>query len=389
MADPNYDNMTVDDFLRWKVEALKQFLADRGLKKTGRKAELAALAYGAVYMKKPVLPTAGEEKHHHADQYKELLKCGEKILPDPMSELKDGWLGESQGLNCWPPTSIVELSNHLASYDEANQPAPSQKSRLLSDYKEGKAYSYFDARWLKEVFFHPISDDSAMCFLKADCAPSVRVRQTPHKPWVCIEKSSGIIHSAYCSCLARLHSTCNHVAAILFKLDYAYQRGWTSKACTMRPCTWGEATANEMLEGKRICDMDWRKPSYRDGGYPESISPPLGQLFQPIRETAPPHIAGIINALGSTVTNSSVFQYLISKPSPEYPVQEDFNVMGTIEVETSKHNPLSLPKLAGECRAVESIPKTPDTDPFISCVSESDSDSDSDSGSGSDPDPDP
>lgn len=266
MADPNYDNMTVDDFLRWKVEALKQFLADRGLKKTGRKAELAALAYGAVYMKKPVLPTAGEEKHHHTDQYKELLKCGEKILPDPMSELKDGWLGESQGLICWPPTSIVELSNHLGRYDEANQPATSQKSRLLSDYKEGKAYSYFDARWLKEVFFHPISDDSAMCFLKADCAPSVRVRQNPHKPWVCIEKSSGIIHSAYCSCLARLHSTCNHVAAILFKLDYAYQRGWTSKACTTRPCTWGEATANEMLEGKRICDMDWRKPSYRDGG---------------------------------------------------------------------------------------------------------------------------
>ncbi|XP_014676675.1 PREDICTED: hypoxanthine-guanine phosphoribosyltransferase-like [Priapulus caudatus] len=49
MADANDDDMTLDDSLQWKVDddALKHFLADRGLKKTGRKDELAALAYAA------------------------------------------------------------------------------------------------------------------------------------------------------------------------------------------------------------------------------------------------------------------------------------------------------------------------------------------------------
>ena len=37
--------------------------------------------------------------------------------------------------------------------------------RLLSDYKEGKAFSYFDSQWLKEVFYHPISDTHELCFL--------------------------------------------------------------------------------------------------------------------------------------------------------------------------------------------------------------------------------
>ena len=28
------------------------------------------------------------------------------------------------------------------------------RTRLLTDYKEGKAFSYFDSKWLKEVFYH-------------------------------------------------------------------------------------------------------------------------------------------------------------------------------------------------------------------------------------------
>ena len=35
---------------------------------------------------------------------------------------------------------------------------------------------------------------------------------------------------AACIFCCRLESTCNHVAAVLFKLDYAWQNGYTSKA---------------------------------------------------------------------------------------------------------------------------------------------------------------
>ena len=38
---------SLEDFRRWKVLQLKEFLRNRGLKTTGTKGELAALAFGA------------------------------------------------------------------------------------------------------------------------------------------------------------------------------------------------------------------------------------------------------------------------------------------------------------------------------------------------------
>ena len=33
------------------------------------------------------------------------------------------------------------------------------RQRLLTDYRENKAYSYFKYGWLQEFFYHPISED--------------------------------------------------------------------------------------------------------------------------------------------------------------------------------------------------------------------------------------
>ena len=60
---------------------------------------------------------------------------------------------------------------------------------LLGDYKEGKAYSYFQSKWLSEVLYHPISKKSRYCFLKASCIPSQRIRNIPHQAWVLVEKN--------------------------------------------------------------------------------------------------------------------------------------------------------------------------------------------------------
>ena len=38
---------SLEDFRRWKVLQLEEFLGNRGLKTTGSKGELAALAFGA------------------------------------------------------------------------------------------------------------------------------------------------------------------------------------------------------------------------------------------------------------------------------------------------------------------------------------------------------
>ena len=74
--------------------------------------------------------------------------------------------------------------------------------RMLSDYKEGKAYSYFESSWLKEVYFHPISCESAYCFLRSESTPSQNINNVAHKLWVLVEKASGHVESAYCTCFA-------------------------------------------------------------------------------------------------------------------------------------------------------------------------------------------
>ena len=75
--------------------------------------------------------------------------------------------------------------------------------RLLSDYKEGKAFSYFDSQWLKEVFYHPISDNHELCFLKSQSTSSQRIGNVKHKIWVCVKKINGTVEAAYCTCFAR------------------------------------------------------------------------------------------------------------------------------------------------------------------------------------------
>jgi len=77
---------------------------------------------------------------------------------------------------------------------------------------------------------------------------------------------SGIILSSnVCFVVLRLGSTCNHVLALLFKVDYAWQNGLTS-GC-MKPCT---ATANVWMPPKlttvkpiQIADMAIVKPNFR------------------------------------------------------------------------------------------------------------------------------
>lgn len=47
-----------------------------------------------------------------------------------------------------------------------------------------------------------LSETSNFCFLKAEVMPSMRVHHVPHDTWVCIEKESGKVFSAYCTCFA-------------------------------------------------------------------------------------------------------------------------------------------------------------------------------------------
>ena len=90
-----------------------------------------------------------------------------------------------------------------------------------------------------------------------------------------------------CISCSRLGSTCNHVAAVLFKLDYAWQNDYTSKACTSRPVEWTAPSRSKAgAEPKKISEMEWRKPHYNKKRKGVGINPCARKLFNPVRRHA-------------------------------------------------------------------------------------------------------
>ena len=52
-------------------------------------------------------------------------------------------------------------------------------TRILNEYKEGKAFRLYTSRWLKEVFINAISPESRYCFLKAKCTHTMKISDVP------------------------------------------------------------------------------------------------------------------------------------------------------------------------------------------------------------------
>jgi len=193
------DNLTLDSVETWTVAALKEYVKKRGLPVSGTKKVLAARAYVAWELQLPVLPTpeqVAEEKRLHMER---LLKTPEGDQPHPDS-LTDGWLDEDQGMSLWPPTMIQDIAVFLDRHSPARE--RSFTERLLSDYKEQKAFSYFASNFIIELMYHPITKESSYCYLKAKVSPSQRVTSNPHVTWILIHKHSGSIESACCNCFA-------------------------------------------------------------------------------------------------------------------------------------------------------------------------------------------
>ena len=67
------------------------------------KDELTALSFAAEQLFVPVKLTVEEKIIQKKKQYQSLLNVNGEQLPDPFTELKDGWIGEEKGVEKWPP----------------------------------------------------------------------------------------------------------------------------------------------------------------------------------------------------------------------------------------------------------------------------------------------
>ncbi|XP_066268534.1 bile acid-CoA:amino acid N-acyltransferase-like [Branchiostoma lanceolatum] len=74
------------------------------------------------------------------EDYRSLLTIDGKKVPDPLEDLKSGWQTEGEGMQHWPPTMYADMAEYLVASGEVDL-----RKRLMGDYKDGKAFSYFDA----------------------------------------------------------------------------------------------------------------------------------------------------------------------------------------------------------------------------------------------------
>ncbi|KAJ8304006.1 hypothetical protein KUTeg_017589 [Tegillarca granosa] len=136
------------------------------------------------------VPSNDEYLKSNAKDYDKLLFIDGQNIPDAL-KLSSNWFDEKEGMSVCPPVFLSDIANFFMCCTDT-----AKASNYLNDYKFGKAYEYFSAKWIKELFYHPISRDSAKC------TPSQRVKDEDHTVWVCTTKDTGAIKSAYCSCTA-------------------------------------------------------------------------------------------------------------------------------------------------------------------------------------------
>jgi hypothetical protein len=126
------NQMSLNDFKRWKVPVIKDYLKKRGVQIARKnKDELCALAYAAHLDNKSIVPSQSDQDVAKAIDYATLLTSGKYRLPDPFHEL-DNWQDEHHGVENWPPTMHVDIAEYLlTNFQVIGLPFPSQDSHLL------------------------------------------------------------------------------------------------------------------------------------------------------------------------------------------------------------------------------------------------------------------
>ena len=148
--------MTREDFSTWKIPYLEEFLASRGINRTGTKEMLVRNCFSAYELElqetiTDLLQEQNEVMKNHLDK----LVIGKISLPDPYS-LVDEW--------CNAPSHLPDTLYN----DDVND----------------------------------IDINVRYCFVRGNCCPEQRISNANYDVWVWLDKDSGEIINAGCTCVA-------------------------------------------------------------------------------------------------------------------------------------------------------------------------------------------
>ena len=103
-----------------------------------------------------------------------------------------------------------------------------------------KAKKLYNENYLKDIKYHAVSESSDICYIKANCKPSIKNTvqvgnagqlSSVYTLNVCLTKLTGHIISAYCNCKAGEAGLSTHVGSLLFSIVRM------KNACTSHGCT--------------------------------------------------------------------------------------------------------------------------------------------------------
>ena len=152
------------------------------------------------------------------------------------------------------------------------------ESDYVGQYKVKKAFSYFKSGFVSQVVSAPGADKGTV-ILKGNVLPSQKVASAPHVVWALLQQSGEIL-TAYCSCTAGLSRCCNHVIAILYKVEFAVSEGLTSPTCTEVKCKFNDMSKN-VVKGCKVKDLIFEKQILGKKITKSSINSHVKKLFDP------------------------------------------------------------------------------------------------------------
>ncbi|VDI60598.1 Hypothetical predicted protein [Mytilus galloprovincialis] len=163
------------------------------------------------------------------EEYTSRLKNAD--IDDPRSFLDSVW---SDDVKLWPTIDLGMIFSFILKNKE-------QDLDFVGKYKTQKAYSYYESGFVDVIKSTTVRDNTV---IKSRVTPSQSVRNEPHEVWISIKANE--IKSCWCSCIAGMAQTCNHVIAVLYKLEYATTMGYNNLACTSQPCGWNSSTKKDV-----------------------------------------------------------------------------------------------------------------------------------------------
>lgn len=147
-------------------------------------------------------------------------------------------------LTTWPLVDLGKIFHYIIS-------KKAFEADYVGQYKVKKAYSYFKSGFVAQVLSLKLTGaNKDKILLKTSVLPSQNVNSAEHTVWVLADKGSDVL-TAYCACTAGLSRCCNHVIAVLYKIEYAVSQGMTNPTCTDVKCRFNDRS-KRVIKGCRV-----------------------------------------------------------------------------------------------------------------------------------------